>query len=111
MLRITLRMESDVEVHSLRERELLAVVDRDGLAAHVELPAVRARFAAAARVLLAAERTTDLRARRADVHVRDAAVGTGRTQELLGLQDVAREDRRRQALRHAVVDRNRLVDI
>src|SRR6478609_9414837 len=65
----------DVELHALGERQLAAVVDRVGRAAHVRLPAVRARFASAAGFLLAAERAADLGARRADVDVRDAAVG------------------------------------
>src|SRR5690242_19823922 len=58
----------------LRERERRRPVDGVRLAAHVDLTVVGAGLAAAARLLLAAERTADLRARRADVHVGDAAV-------------------------------------
>jgi hypothetical protein len=54
-----------------------AVVDRVGRAAHVALPGVGAGLAAAAGLLLAAERAADLGARRADVDVGDAAVGAG----------------------------------
>ena len=80
-------------------------------AAHVLLPGVAARFAAAAGFLLAAEGAADLGAARADVHVDDAAVRTGRRAELLRLADVAGENRRRQPLRHAVVDGDRLVEV
>jgi hypothetical protein len=57
---------SQFELDALRERQLLAPVDRIGLAAHVGLPGVGARLATAARFLLAAESTSDLGARRAD---------------------------------------------
>src|SRR5690242_20295465 len=85
-----LRADSDVEVHALRERQVAAVVDRHGLAPHVGLPAVGAGLAAAARVLLAAERAADLGPRGADVHVRDPAVRALRRQERLGGAHVAR---------------------
>ena len=89
---------ADFEIDALRERQLLAPVDRVGLAAHVRLPGVRARLAAAAGVLLAAERAADLGAGRADVDVRDAAVAARRRQETLGVLQPVGEDRRRQAV-------------
>ena len=52
-------MGSDVEAHALREGKGVAVVDGVGCAAHVALPGVGARFAAAAGFLLAAKGATD----------------------------------------------------
>src|SRR5687768_12452666 len=105
------KSESHVEGDALREREVLGVIDRVRRAAHVVLPRVRARLAAAAGGFLAAERAADLRAARADVDVGDAAVRARRREELLGLAHVAGEDRARQALRHVVVDVDGLVEV
>jgi hypothetical protein len=55
-----------------------------GLAAHVDLPAVRTALAAAAGLLLAAEGAADLGAGGADVDVGDAAVAAERREEALG---------------------------
>ena len=77
----------------------IGVVDGVRGAAHVRLPRVRPRLAAAAGLLLAAERAADLRAGGADVDVGDAAVGAVGGEEPLGLALVGGEDRRRQALR------------
>src|SRR4051812_42542679 len=74
-------LSGDVELHALRQRQLAAVVDRVGGAAHVRLPAVGARFAAAAGLLLAAERAADLGARGPDVDVGDAAIRAERRGE------------------------------
>ena len=63
-----------LKLDTLRERQLLRVVDGAGGAAHVLLPRVRPRLAAAARRLLAAERAADLGPRRRDVDVDDSAV-------------------------------------
>ena len=65
---------SHVEVHALREGQVTGVVDGVGGAAHVGPPGVGARLAAAAGLLLAAERAADLGTGRADVDVDDAAV-------------------------------------
>src|SRR5262252_5236136 len=65
------------EADALRERQRVRAVDGAGLPAHVGLPAVAARLAPAAGVLLAAEGAADLRAARADVHVGDAAIAAG----------------------------------
>ena len=102
-------LSRDVEDDALRERQLARVVDGGGLAAHVRLPRVGAGLAAAAGLLLAAERAADLGAARADVDVRDPAVGAGRCEEALGLAQVGREDRRGKPLRYAVLQRDRLV--
>ena len=87
---------------ALRQRQRLGVVHRVGGAAHIGLPGVGAGLAAAAGFLLAAEGAADLGARGADVDVGDAAVGAVGRQEALGLAQVGGEDRRRQALRHAL---------
>ena len=63
-----------LKLDTLRERQLLGVVDGAGGAAHVLLPRVRPGLAAAARRLLAAERAADLGPRRRDVDVDDSAV-------------------------------------
>src|SRR5262245_24029669 len=77
------RVSTQVEADSLSERQIAAPIDRRGLAAHVELPCVRARLAPAAGILLAAEGTADLGTAGADVYVGDAAVAAARRQERL----------------------------
>src|SRR5690606_29095130 len=86
-----------------------AVVDRGGAAAHVLLPGVGAGFSAAAGVFFAAEGAADLGAGGADIDAGQTAVGAGRAQEAVGLAHVAGTDRRREPLRDAVVQVNRLV--
>src|SRR5688572_25624652 len=81
----------DVELHALGERQLLAVVDGVGGAAHISLPGIRARLAAAAGFLLAAESAADLGAGGADVDIGDAAIRAGGGNELLGLAEVLGE--------------------
>src|SRR5437867_8149964 len=83
---------SDIEPDPLGQRQVAAVVYRVGRAAHVRLPGVGTRLAAAAGLLLAAERAADLGAARPDVHVDDAAVAAGRRHEALGFADVVGED-------------------
>src|SRR5262245_8840348 len=87
-----------VELDALRQRQLAAPVDRRRLPAHVRLPAVGAGLAAAASILLPAEGAADLGARGANVHVGDAAVAADRREELLGVLQAVGEDRRRQAV-------------
>src|SRR5687767_7602233 len=72
--RTNLLRRSLAETNSLRERQILRVIHRDGLPAHVVLPGVTAALAAAASLLFAAERAADLRAARAHVHVGDPAI-------------------------------------
>src|SRR6478672_488721 len=86
---------SEIELDALREGQRVGVVDRVRLPAHVRLPCIRPRRAAAAGFLLAAERAADLGTGRADVDVRDAAVGARRRKILLGRLEILREDRRR----------------
>src|SRR5690606_27188217 len=69
-----------------------------------------AGLAAAAGLLLAAEGAADLRARGTDVHVGDAAVAAGGGEESLGRAHVEGEDGGGEALRHRVVERDRLVE-
>jgi hypothetical protein len=61
-------------VDALRERQVAAVVESAGLAAHVGLPGVGAGLATAAGLFLAAEGAADLGSGGADVDVGDAAV-------------------------------------
>ena len=96
---------------ALGERKVAREVHRRGLPAHVRAPRVRARLAAAARLLLPAEGAADLGPARADVDVRDAAVRSGGCEEALGLAEVGREDRRREALGHAILEGDRLVEV
>src|SRR5690606_9313352 len=62
------------ELHALGQRQFGGVVDRVRRPAHIRLPGVRAGFATAAGVFLAAERAADLRARGADIDIRDSAI-------------------------------------
>src|SRR5690606_17572377 len=88
---------------ALRQRQLRAVVDGAGGAAHVLLPAIGAAFAATAGLLLAAKGTADLRAAGADIHPHEAAVGASGAGEEVGFADVACEDGGREPLRNLVV--------
>src|SRR5215471_14485061 len=98
------------EFDALGERQRIGVVDGRGLPAHVGLPRIRTGFAAATRLLLAAECSADLGTRRPDVDIGNAAIGTGGGQEALGLLYVAGEDAGRQALWNGVVERQRVVE-
>ena len=106
-----LELWGDVEADPLGERQVRPVIDRVGLAAHVGPPAVRAAFAAAARLLLAAERAADLGARRADVDVGDPAIRSRGRKEPLGFAQVVGEDRRGQPCGTPLLQRDRLVEI
>jgi hypothetical protein len=88
---------------ALGERELGGPVDGVGLAAHVDLPGVAARLAAAAGFLLAAEGAADLGAAGADVDVGDAAVAEPSWPRKRSAWSMFGEDRRREALRDVVV--------
>src|SRR5262249_9103312 len=68
-------------------------------------------FAAAAGLLLAAEGAADLGPARPDVHVDDAAVAAARCHEAIGLAQVGGEDAGGQALRHAVVDGDGVLEL
>src|ERR1700722_14252090 len=92
------------ELHALSQGKFAGIIDGVGTSAHVGLPRVRTGFPSAAGLLLAAERATDLGARRADVHIRDATIRLG--QEALGLAQVVGEDGRRKTLWHVIVERD-----
>src|SRR5690606_11966895 len=92
------------ELDALGQRQVVAPVDGRGLSAHVGLPRVRAGLATATGLLLAAERPADLGARGADVDVGDPTVRPGGAEEALGVLQRLGEYRRRQALRHVVLD-------
>src|ERR1700733_13160705 len=92
-----------IEPDALCQRQRVGVIDGCGLAAHVGLPRVRAGLAAAAGFLFAPERAADFRARRADVHIGDAAIRTCGCHEAFRLLHILREDAGRKPLRHGVV--------
>src|SRR5690606_29893515 len=74
-------------------------------------PRIRARLAATAGFLLAAEGAADLGAGGADVDVGDAAVAAGGREEGLGGLQVLGEDGRAQALRHVVLHLDGLLQL
>ena len=80
------------ELDALGQRQIAAIIQRASLAAHVRLPGIATRLAAAARFLLAAERAADFRTRSADVDVGDAAVAARGRQKRFGVAYAARED-------------------
>src|SRR5580704_14816579 len=96
-------LRRDLELDSLRQRQVAAPVHRVGLAAHVGLPGIRARFAAAAGVLLPAERPADLRTGGAEIDVGDAAVTAGGGEEGLGVLQPVGEKCRGQPVRCSVL--------
>src|SRR5215470_8561615 len=104
-------LRPDLELHPLRQRQVGPPVEGAGLAAHVGLPGVGAGLAAAAGLLLAAEGAADLRPAGADVHVHDAAVAAAGRHETVGLAQVGGEDAGGEALRHAVVDRDGVLEL
>lgn len=62
------------KLNPLRQRQILRPVDRVRLSAHINFPCVRAGFAPAAGFFFAAECAADLRARRANIDVRNPAI-------------------------------------
>src|SRR5258706_378396 len=92
-----------VELNALRQRQRVRIIDRIGGTPHIGLPAVGAGFAAATGFFLATEGAADLGARGSDVDIGDAAIAAGSRHETLGFTHVIGEDRRRQALRHRVL--------
>src|SRR4051794_26412848 len=99
------------ELDALRERKVVAVVDRVGGASHVALPRVATALAATARCLLSSEGAADLCARWTDVDVGDSAVAAVRCTEPFGLAHVGGEDAARQSLRDTVLKRDRFVEV
>src|SRR4051794_7164896 len=84
----TSRFCLNVKRNALRQRQILAVVDRVGGAAHVVFPGVGAGFASAAGALFAAEGSADLGTARADVHVGDPAIAARGRKKKLRLTNV-----------------------
>src|ERR1017187_6494328 len=102
---------SQLELDALRQRQLAGPVERVGLPAHVGLPRVAARFAAAPGILLAAEGAADLGATGADIDVGDAAIAAALAEEGLRRNQVGGEQSRREALRHVVVPVDGFVEL
>src|SRR5687768_1529753 len=63
-----------IKLNALRQRQLIRVIDRIGLPAHISLPGIGAALTAAARFFFPAKRTAYLSTRSTDVHVGNAAV-------------------------------------
>src|SRR5215212_9426840 len=101
---------TEVEANALRKRQLAAPIYGVGLTPHVGLPGVRARFASPAGVLLAAECAADLRSGSADVDVGDPAIAAGGGQKSFRALHAVGEQGGRQALRYAIVQRDRFLD-
>src|ERR1700681_2352019 len=101
-------LRRDLELDSLRERQLAAPVDRVGLAAHVCLPGIRAGFAAATGVLLAPEGAADLGPGGTEIDVGDTAITAGSGQEGFRVLQAIGEQRRGQAVRRGVLCRDRI---
>src|ERR1017187_1651434 len=100
-----------LELDALRQWQLARPVERVGLPAHVGLPRVAARFAAAPGILLAAEGAADLGATGADIDVGDAAIAAALAEEGPRRNQVGGEQSRREALRHVVVPVDGFVEL
>src|SRR5207244_10724166 len=70
---------------ALCKGQVATPVDGIGLAPHVRLPGVRARFTTAAGLFLAAEGAADFGSGGADVHIRNPAVASPRGQAPFGV--------------------------
>src|SRR5205085_886001 len=90
-------------------RAFAGPVDAHALAPHVALPGIRAGGAAATGFLLAAEGRAHVGAGRSHVDLGDAAVAAFGRQKGLDVDEAVAVDARGEALRHAVVDRDRLL--
>src|SRR5260370_20997343 len=109
--RETRALPRTAELDSLCERKLRRKVNRVGLAAHIALPGIAPALAPAAGIFLAAKRTPNFSAARAGVHVRDSAITPNRADEFFRLAYVVLEDGTGQALRNAVLDGDRFIEI
>src|SRR6202171_6659060 len=83
-----------LDLDPLRERQLTAPVHGIGLAAHVRLPGIGARLAAAAGILFTTEGAADFGARGAEIDVGETAVaGGGRQEGFRVLQSIGEQRR------------------
>src|SRR3546814_9736234 len=80
------------ELDALRQRQRFGVVDGVGLSAHVHLPRIRARLAAATGFLFTTESATDLGAGGADIDVGNTTIGAGGRKKALGRAQVRRSE-------------------
>src|SRR5438309_7475483 len=97
LLRLTPRRSLE-KFDALCQRQVTSPVHGRRLPPHVRLPGIGSGLAPATRVLLAAERATDLRAARSPIHVGDSAVRTGGGDEPLRRAHAVGEDCARQSL-------------
>ena len=105
----TIPTTSHTKAHTLRQRQLVRVVDGARGAPHVLLPRVRPALPAVAGLLVPAKRAANLGAAGAAVDVHDAAVGPERAHPRLRPAHVPGEEGGRQPLRHAIVHGDRLL--
>ncbi len=99
------------ELDALGKRQFAGKIDRVRLTAHVHLPRIASAFTATAGLFLAAKGPANLSAARPRVHVCNAAIAADRAEEFFGFAHVVGENRGSQPLRHAVVDRDRFVEV
>ena len=96
--------------YPLGEGHLPGPVNRAGLAAHVCLPGVRARFPAAPGLLFAPEGPADFGPGGADVHICNATIAPAAAQKQFGLAQIVRKDRGSKSLWYVIVESNGLID-
>ena len=101
----------DLEPDALGQRQASAEIDGIGLPPHIGPPSVGAALPATPGLLLAAEGAPDLGPRGPHVDVGDAAIGPDSGEEALDLAQVVAEDRGREALGNAVLQRDGVVEI
>src|SRR6185295_1748687 len=80
------RINPAAKFDALSQRQIVRIIDRACLPAHIGLPGVRSGFPAAAGFFLAAKRAADLRAACADIGIRNTAIAAFDAQESLSLQ-------------------------
>jgi len=83
-----------IKLHALGQRQFCRIIHRLGLAAHIGLPRIRAALAPAAGFFLAAKGAADFRARRANIHIGNAAIRARRRKKTLCLKNITGEDAR-----------------
>src|SRR6516165_11856577 len=89
---VRLRDSLNIEPHALRKWQLRPEIDRVRGSTHIRLPCIGAGFATASGLLLATKGTANLRPRRPNVHVGDAAVRARCRNKSLCLSNIERED-------------------
>ena len=99
---------SEVELDTLCQWEIIAVVDGAGGPPHVLFPAVTSAFSSSAGFLFSAKGASDLCATCADIAVNDTAVASQGSDPFVHLSQVVGEQRWRKSLRNVVIEFNGL---